>query len=796
MYTTTGSTQSNGTQSKRYIEVAGTVILALCGLLTLLMFLRRPVVAEIGQTVGYVDGEQGVDEPGCGAFIGTQACKTIQYAIDEPMQYHIIKVTAGVYTERIRIDRDAQLQGGWNVSFTLHNPISYSTTIVGESGTGAHAVTIANSTKVVLDSLTVFQGDDGVHLQAGAGARLVNLVVHGTDDEGIESDGVWLIVSNTQIFDTGDNGLLAAAGRAEVFDSTVHDTGDRGIYLRGDGPDTISQTLVYRTRNDGIRMRDAGSGLLTSNWVHSVVRDGIQIDDVVRVEVTGNTVHDAGGDGLKLDGANSATIHENTIHDVGGQGLQLQRGDLVRVEANNVFRTESAGILAENAGATAIIQGNTVYSTTGTAADGIHVSPGVVATVKQNIVRSVTDDAVDFKGVSGTIEENVVSFSDDVGIWVSGTASISVIHNQISKTVDTGIQVENSGTVLIAHNRISHTISDTADAIYVGLGVDATIDYNTVYSAASDGIDFRGATGWIRFNEVHRVGDQGINVNADDTAVLSNVVFDTQSEGLRVQSGSTVVIRGNTIHDALGEQMDGIHVEPNVIAVIAANSIYRAADDGITFNGARGTIEENDIHDNGASGLDVNAEEVTISANRVFSNGWSGIELEEVVSFTLSNNLVGENRVGGMQIGGNSMGLVVNNTLVGHPWNPRGVGVHVLSPGAIVTSVNNIVISHATGIAVIAGARVTTTYDDVWSNSVDYQGIMSGAGSIAQDPLLADIGARDYHVLQGSPCLDAGWSALSPFYDFEGDPRVGQVDIGADELVKHHYLPTVLKDRG
>jgi len=790
------SNRCDGIRMKRFVALAATGFLALGGLLILLTSLHRPVVAEVDQTVGYVYGERGIDEPSCGVSTGTQACKTIQYAIDEPAQYHVIRIAAGVYTERVRIDRDLQLQGGWNVSFTLQNPISHSTTVVGESGTGVHAVTVANSTKVVLDSLTVFQGDDGVHLQAGAGARLVNLVVHGTDDEGVESDGVWLIVSNTQIFDTGDNGLLAAAGRAQIFSTTVHDTGDRGIYLRGDGPDTISQTLVYRTRNDGIRIRDAGSGLLTDNWVHSVMSDGIQIDDVVRVEVAGNTVHDAGGDGFKLDGTHSATIHDNTIHDVGGQGLQLQRGDLVRVEANNVFRTESAGILAENVGATAIIQGNTVYSTTGTAADGIHVSPGVVATVKYNTVYSVTDDAVDFKGVSGMIEDNVVSFADDVGIWISGTASISVMHNQISKTVDTGIQVENSGTVLIAHNTIFHTITDTADAIYVGLGVDATIDYNTVYSAASDGIDFRGATGWIRFNEVHRVGDQGINVNADDTTVLSNVVFDTQSEGLRVQSGSTVVIRGNTIHDALGEQMDGIHVEPNVIAVIAENSIYRAADDGITFNGAQGTIEENYIHDNGASGIDVNADEVTISANRVFSNGWSGIELEEVVSFTLSNNLVGENQVGGMQIGGNSTGLVVNNTLVGHPLNPRGVGVHVLSPGVILTSANNIVISHATGIAVIAGARVTTTYDDVWSNNVDYQGIMSGVGSIAQNPLLADIGARDYHVLQGSPCLDAGWTALSPPYDFEGDPRVGQVDIGADELVKRHYLPTVLKDHG
>ena len=788
--------QSSGTQKSKLAGLAGAVLLAGSGLLVLLVALQSPAVAEMHQTVGYVDGERGSDGAGCGVFTGTLACKTIQYAVDEPGRYQVIKVSAGVYSESVRIGRDLTLQGGWNGSFTVWNPVSYATSIVGESGTGIDAVTVSTSTMAALSGLTVFRGDDGVHLYANAGGRLTDLVVHGTDDEGIESNGAWLVVSNTQVFDTGDNGILVETGSAEIYDASVHDTGDRGIYLRGRGSDTISVTVVYQTLDDGIRIRDARSGDLINNRVYAVAADGIQIDDVTSVLVEGNTVYAAGGDGLKLDGANWATLRGNTIYDVENQGVQVQKGDMVAVEDNAVYRTGETGILAENAGGEVLVQANTIYSTTGVAEDGIHVSPGVVATIKGNAVRMVTDDAIDFKGLEGVIEGNEISTVGDVGIWISDTAFISVVHNTMHDIMDTGIQVENSESVFIVYNVISHTLAITGSGIAVRVSAAATIDYNRVYSAAGDGIDLQVAQGWIHYNEVHGIGDRGINLDAGDVQVLGNTVYDTQGEGLRVSNGSTALIEGNTIHHAWGEGKDGIHVEPNVVATIARNTIYNAGDDGITFNGSVGTIVENDVRDNGASGIDVDADEVTIAANRIFNNGAAGIELERAASFAVSNNLVGENGVGGVVVMDRSTGRLVNNTLVGHPSGSAGVGgvgVHVLSQTVTLTSANNIIISHTVGIAVVNGALVTTAFDDVWHNGLNYSGIASGAGSLELNPLLADARNRDYHLLPGSPCVEAGWAALAPAFDFEGDPRVGNVDIGADELVWHTFLPMVLK---
>jgi uncharacterized repeat protein (TIGR01451 family) len=727
-------------------------------LLLLLAILGQPAVAEVQQTPRYVDGAQGMDTPGCGTGIQNQACKTIQYAIDAG--YDVISVTGGIYTGSLRTTGDLTLQGGWNADFSVWDPVGYETVVAGESGTGVDAIDVATATTVLLDGLTVSGGDDGVHLNADVAARLFNLKVHSVGDEGIESNGASLAVSDTEVFDTGD----------------------RGIYVRGGGPNTIHNTIVHSTADDGIRIRDASHGFVANSRVYSVTQDAIQIDDVTQVWVQDNTVYAAGKDGIRFDGDGRATFRLNTVHDVITQGFQIKGRGNVTVETNVVYRTGADGILLENQGGTALVRGNQVYSITGPAEDGIHIGLGVVATVRDNTVYSVTGDGVDFKGASGVVEDNWLYAVGDVGVQVSNTLSISIMRNIIHDVAEAGVKVENTAQAGIVHNAISRTVTGTA-AIYVGAGVEATIDYNTVYSTAADGINFRGTNGWIRYNEIHRIGDEGINVNADDTTVLSNVVYDTQSEGVRVRSGSQVLIQDNVIYDVWGEKDDGIHVEPDATATIVANEVYNAAADGIAFNGTVGTINDNYVHDNGDSGIEVDANAVTISANRAFANGLAGVELERAQQFVVSNNFVGENGAGGVWLTGASTGQLVNNTLVGGRLSPLGVGIYVLSDTVTLTSANNIVVSHTTGISVAAGAGVTTTFDDVWHNSLDYGGVAGGAGSIQQDPALRDVAGRDYRLRFQSPCIDAGWALLAPAVDFEGDPRTGQVDIGADELL-------------
>jgi predicted outer membrane repeat protein len=64
---------------------------------------------------------------------------------------------------------------------------------------------------------------------------------------------------------------------------------------------------------------------------------------------------------------------------------------------------------------------------------------------------------------------------------------------------------------------------------------------------------------------------------------------------------------------------------------------------------------------------------------------------------------------------------------------------------------------------------------------------LAGSGNIGSDPCFADPCSGDYHLLQTSPCVDAGDPNYVPEAnetDIDGEPRVmgGRVDMGVDEV--------------
>ena len=63
------------------------------------------------------------------------------------------------------------------------------------------------------------------------------------------------------------------------------------------------------------------------------------------------------------------------------------------------------------------------------------------------------------------------------------------------------------------------------------------------------------------------------------------------------------------------------------------------------------------------------------------------------------------------------------------------------------------------------------------------EGGYEGEGNIDADPLFAAPGNGDYHLTDGSPCVDTGTADGAPDTDFEGDPRPSGdgYDMGADE---------------
>ncbi|MHC4529890.1 MAG: right-handed parallel beta-helix repeat-containing protein [Planctomycetota bacterium] len=78
-------------------------------------------------------------------------------------------------------------------------------------------------------------------------------------------------------------------------------------------------------------------------------------------------------------------------------------------------------------------------------------------------------------------------------------------------------------------------------------------------------------------------------------------------------------------------------------------------------------------------------------------------------------------------------------------------------------------------------------YGDSTVSYSDVEGGFAGVGNIDADPCFADAVGGDFHLLDGSPCIDTGDPAYSPApgeTDIDGQPRAMglTVDMGADEF--------------
>jgi hypothetical protein len=71
-------------------------------------------------------------------------------------------------------------------------------------------------------------------------------------------------------------------------------------------------------------------------------------------------------------------------------------------------------------------------------------------------------------------------------------------------------------------------------------------------------------------------------------------------------------------------------------------------------------------------------------------------------------------------------------------------------------------------------ASADLRFNDAWQNgSGGYSGLAAGMGSIAADPAYVSFVNRDFHLLEGSPCIDTG-SPTDP-----QDPDGTRTDMGA-----------------
>jgi len=243
----------------------------------------------------------------------------------------------------------------------------------------------------------------------------------------------------------------------------------------------------------------------------------------------------------------------------------------------------------------------------------------------------------------------------------------------------------------------------------------------------------------------------GVSVLFSSPTIISNTITGCSGNGVYLVGGNTAVIQGNIIEDNGG----GIGLD-GAGAAIVNNLIQNNQGNGISMeNGSDSQIVQNLIAHNAGDGI-----------NALVPDGTPG-------PLAINNTIVENGGAGINEYGFISSCEIINNIVIGNP--ALNVSFLNTTPSFPTIQFNDFYSAEGN---LYEGGFVTNL------NGVD--------GNISTNPFFACLPGGDFHLLAGSPCIDAGTNGAPGLIsvDFDGNPRVlagksndtAIVDMGAYEF--------------
>jgi parallel beta-helix repeat protein len=410
----------------------------------------------------------------------------------------------------------------------------------------------------------------------------------------------------------------------------------------------------------------------------------------------------------------------------------------------------------------------------------IHV-PGDVGTIQAGIDSATSGDIV--LVAPGKYVENIDFKGKNITLSSSDGAGQTIIDGNQNGVV------------------VTFKAGESRQAVISGF----TIQNSALSNAAlSDGIFVSGANPTISGNIITNNRGYGIEVNFGGALIQGNTISYTTTSGdprfdfgCDYDDGSGIAVGGTTSYD--------VEITNNTIE----NNIGRCGGGGIRLFAAPVlTISNNIIRNNQALGEGggiwmVNGDQVYILQNLIYGNvageAGGGIYL----------GLVSE-------VNGNTGPInlfVTNNTIANNTINPNpnliddydngsqiAFGGYVSQAGLfndiIIANDSYAAVSCAPTYAYLSGTPPVAAYSDIRNTGGPTFGGWCTApagstGNISADPKFKDPANNDFHVLSGSPVIDAGFNATPGLLsrDLDGNPRIQNnlgltnaiVDMGAYE---------------
>lgn len=377
-------------------------------------------------------------------------------------------------------------------------------------------------------------------------------------------------------------------------------------------------------------------------------------------------------------------------------------------------------------------------------------------------------------------------------IWCGDSSSPAIINNLFATDISTGDYSWANYGVAVACIDSSPTISGN-----VFKALDCT--YAAIYAKNSSPV-----VSGNSFVENRRA----IYCEMSSTPWIENNTMSFGSNSAIYCIGSSPTIIGNVV-SGYGKDIYPDSPFPRAIycssstAVISRNTVTGNFSGGIQCNNSTVTIDGNIITGNisqgqNGGGIYCTASNVVITGNTISENKapFGGVSCESSSSATIVDNVVSNNEA--YQNGGGILAstavVVTNNTIVGNK-GTKGGGIGLSGSPKVY---NNIIAFNSSGFFRGSSGTPVISNNCVYNpDGANYTGTTAGPGDISVNPLLANRTGGDYHLLSGSPCINAGSLSVVglPTFDMDGEDRVfgNKPDIGADEAWPVVMTPTIAK---
>jgi parallel beta-helix repeat protein len=285
-------------------------------------------------------------------------------------------------------------------------------------------------------------------------------------------------------------------------------------------------------------------------------------------------------------------------------------------------------------------------------------------------------------------------------------------------------------------------------------------------------------------------GSSAITFSSGETTNSVVSGFTITNGGISVSFSSPTVISNVIVNCGVGSYFGSPYVLNNLISGNSGDAVY--------LGGAGAAVIQGNVIKNNGGGIGMNAAGSPLIANNIiqYNNGDAigGINdsavnvIQNVISYNSGSAL-------SFLVPDGSRGPVaVNNTMVGNAY-----GISISGYDGSSQIINNIIIGNgAVNISYFNSSDVPIFQNnDLFSSTGNvYTGVLTNltgiSGNISTNPFFACFPNGDFHLLVGSPCIDAGTNGapLLPSADFDGNPRIlagntngsAIVDMGAYEF--------------